>query len=470
VYWPDNRVQTFAGTASNTHHSLRYDSTKTRKRDPRVTRTKGPFQPSNLIAFEHKEDNYNDFFTDKLIPYRVSSLGPAVAVGDVDGNGYEDLFLGNASGAKAAFYWNTGTTLVKADLPAIEKDSLYEDNAAELFDADGDGDLDLYVGSGIHSSRNKRYEDDRLYLFEDGTFVRSANRIPLNLLLTTTVSAGDYDGDGDQDLFVGNLSDPDNFGLNVESSLLRNDGTGVFTSVKDFELKSKVNAAIWEDVNGDGKIDLLVATEWDAPRIYLNKGDELLPADLPEELHGLWMSVASFDADGDGDRDILLGNWGENNKFSYYSDGPLRMYHSDFDLNGKWETVLSYNRGGTYYPVNSRTELGSQMPVLLKRFPDYASFAGQDIERVMTDGSLGLASEYRVDIFSTGYLRNDKGTFREFVELPKDFQLGPVTTFYPMDSGLITAGNSQRVNTYHGAYLSLKDVYASNPRCDGHRR
>ncbi len=458
VCWPDNRVQTFTGIASNTHHTFSYEASKTRVREQEEGRPNGTFRPTELVAFEHEEDGYNDFFTDKLIPYRISTLGPAVAVGDVDGNGYEDLFLGNASGAKASFYWNTGTTLVKADLPEIDKDSLYEDNAAELFDADGDGDLDLYVGSGIHSARNKRYEDDRLYLFEDGTFTRSANHIPLNLLLTTTVSAGDYDGDGDQDLFVGNLADPDNYGLNVESRLLLNNGSGVFTFDANFELKSKVNASAWEDINEDGEIDLLLATEWDTPRVYLNQQGKLVPANLPDNMNGLWLSIAAWDADGDGDRDIILGNWGENNKYSYYSDGPLRMYHSDFDLNGKWETVLAYNRGGTYYPINSRTELGSQMPVLLKRFPDYTSFAGQDIERVMTDGSLGLAAMYEVEQFSTGYLRNNRGKFEEFVRLPDDFQLAPVTSFYPLDTGLIVAGNSQRVNTYHGAYRSLKGL------------
>jgi len=165
-----------------------------------------------LIDFIHKEDSYNDFFAEKLTPYKVSTLGPALAIGDVDKNGFEDVYIGAASGKPSELYLNTGTKFIKSPQKAFEIDAEFEDNDAVFFDANGDGDLDLYVASGIHSQRNKNFEIDRLYINSNGKFTKSSKQILTNPLNTSCVAAYDYDGDGDEDLFVGNLSNPDNFG------------------------------------------------------------------------------------------------------------------------------------------------------------------------------------------------------------------------------------------------------------------
>ena len=281
-------------------------------------------------------------------------------------------------------------------------------------------------------------------------------------LITTTVEAYDYDSDGDTDLFVGNLADVMDFGKSVKSYLLVNDGKGNFSKDSNFELSSKVNDAQWLDINGDNIKDLLVATEWDAPKIYINSNGNLQLMDIPKNINGLWQSITTFDIDSDGDQDILLGNWGTNTKFNLNFDGPLVMYHDDFDENGKAETLLAYNKDGKYYPLNSKDELAAQMNVINKIYTSHSRYAGKTIEEVMTQGSIDMADKYEVHTLASGYLKNDNGNFNEFIILPDAFQLAPINTFSTLnmneDYKLLIGGNSYKVNTYHGSYTALKGL------------
>jgi hypothetical protein len=285
-------------------------------------------------------------------------------------------------------------------------------------------------------------------------------------MVTATVSAYDYDGDGDTDLFIGNLANPKNFGKNVMSYLLINDGTGKFSINTNFELSSKVTDSDWRDINSDGVKDLLVATEWDAPKIYINTNGILQLLDLPENMNGLWQSISTFDIDNDGDEDILLGNWGLNTKFNLNFDGPLVMYHSDFDENGVNETLIAYNKDGKYYPLNSKDELAAQMNVINKIYLDHKSYAGKTIEEAITKGSLDLAEKFEAHKLASGYLKNDNGTFKVFIDFEAAFQLAPITTFSPLisgnDSQLLIGGNSYKVNTYHGSYTAQKGLLVND--------
>jgi hypothetical protein len=180
------------------------------------------------LILSMKRDNFNDFVAEKLIPYKVSTLGPAVAIGDLDGNGYEDLYIGHSSGKPGKLFMNSGSDFEIISPPVFEEDAVFEDNSAAFFDADADGDLDLYVGSGISSNNQSDTNKDRLYLYDNGKYVGSNMVIPDNSLVTSTVQPYDYDLDGDTDLFIGNLSDPKSFGKRVNSYLLRNNGNGTF--------------------------------------------------------------------------------------------------------------------------------------------------------------------------------------------------------------------------------------------------
>ncbi|BAO76730.1 VCBS repeat-containing protein [Winogradskyella sp. PG-2] len=462
IIWPNNEYQTIINPEVNKNLVIRYASKNESYNYNYLLDSKSTFKKENLIDFTHKEDNYNDFVEEKLIPYKISTFGPALAKADFDGNGFEDIFIGNSSGEASKLYLNSGSKFTRSSQPVFEDDIVYEDNDAVFFDADNDGDIDLYVASGINESKNKIYLEDRLYINEKGVFTKSENQIPVNPLVTTTINALDYDSDGDIDLFVGNLADANDYGKRVSSNLLVNDGKGNFSIDSNFELSSKVTSAFWKDINGDNVKDLLISTEWDAPKLYINNNGKLKLIEIPKSLNGLWQSICTFDMDNDGDQDILLGNWGLNTKFNLNFDGPLIMYHSDYDENGVPETLIAYNKNGKYYPMNSKDELAAQMNVINKIYKNHKSYAGKTIEEVMTKGSISLATKYEAHTLASGYLRNDNGSFTEFVEFENDFQLAPITSFSEIvlnnEKQLLVGGNSYRVNTYHGSYSSLKGL------------
>tara|TARA_R110002073_G_scaffold53840_1_gene138760 strand:- start:4703 stop:7945 length:3243 start_codon:yes stop_codon:yes gene_type:complete len=466
VIWPNNTIQSIKKPASNQRLEIKYIAGNTRKWTPkRHNNSKKSFKKADYIDFTHIEDSYNDFYHERLIPYKVSTSGPAFAKADIDNNTFEDIFIGNASGKKARFFLNDGNGFNEKKYTTISNDSLYEDTSAAFFDADSDGDLDLYVGSGIHERRDKKYESDRLYLNTKGGFIKSTNLFTDNNI-TSCVKPYDYDGDGDIDLFIGNRSNPDNFGQNVGSYILKNDGKGNFEIDKDFKLKTIVTDAIWKDLNGDNQKDLLISTEWDEPKIYYNQNGQLTLAESIDTMNGLWQTVYAFDIDKDGDEDIILGNWGTNTKHVASKEAPLLMYHSDFDSNGKSETVLAYNLNGKYYPIYSKNELASQMNIIKKRFVKYKDYAMKTVEEVLTKEALSEATKYQVNNLSSGYLKNNNGKFNEFVALPKDFQLAPLNSFKNIkikgQDKLLVYGNSKSVNTYHGGYESIKGLLLDN--------
>jgi hypothetical protein len=465
IIWPNDEYQVLQGIDINQSLKLAYAPTE-QFHDYKRSLDNVKFKKEQLISYTHKEDNYNDFVEEKLIPYKISKQGPAMAVGDIDNNGFDDIYVGNSSGQSAALYMNSGLKFTASRQTNFEEDKAYEDNDAVFFDADGDGDLDLYVASGITESKVEIFQNDRLYLNTNGKYEKTEGNIPNNIMVTATVSAYDYDGDGDTDLFIGNLANPKNFGKNVMSYLLINDGTGKFSINTNFELSSKVTDSDWRDINSDGVKDLLVATEWDAPKIYINTNGILQLLDLPENMNGLWQSISTFDIDNDGDEDILLGNWGLNTKFNLNFDGPLVMYHSDFDENGVNETLIAYNKDGKYYPLNSKDELAAQMNVINKIYLDHKSYAGKTIEEAITKGSLDLAEKFEAHKLASGYLKNDNGTFKVFIDFEAAFQLAPITTFSPLisgnDSQLLIGGNSYKVNTYHGSYTAQKGLLVND--------
>ena len=463
VIWPNNELQVIKSPEVNQSLMVSYTPTKQYYTYKNASENRNDFKSELLFNYQHKEDNYNDFAQEKLIPYKISTLGPAIAKGDINKNGYDDVFIGNSSGYAATVFINSGSKALRSSNQLVFKeDAAYEDNDAALFDADGDGDMDLYVASGINTFKNETYLNDRLYINNNGIFERSQNRIPDNTLVATTVNTYDYDNDGDTDLFIGNLADVKDFGKQVNSYILVNDGKGNFSKDTNFELISKVNDALWYDINGDGTKDLLVATEWDAPKIYINTNGNLQLKTLPNDLNGLWQSISAYDIDADGDEDILLGNWGTNTKFNINFDGPLMMYHYDFDQNEKWETILAYNKGGKYYPLNSKDEMASQMNIINKIYLDHKSYAGKTVDEIFSPKFLDKATKYKVHTLASGYLKNDNGNFTEFVTLPNAFQVAPINTFSKIERNgnpqLLVGGNSYKVNTYHGSYTSLKGL------------
>ncbi|QLE01739.1 VCBS repeat-containing protein [Galbibacter sp. BG1] len=465
IIWPDNSLQKIGRTAVNQNLLVTFKDTLSKYKFVNKPFEK-PFRKDNdFITFMHEEDKYDDFHNEKLIPYAVSRLGPAVATGDIDGNGFVDLFLGNSSGHTAKLYMNSGSSFNLKGIPGIESDSLYEDNAAEFFDADGDGDLDLYIASGISSrSKNGTY-GDRFYLNNKGNFSKTQNRIPDNNFNARVVSAIDYDKDGDIDLFIGNYSKEGDFGQEVFSLLLQNDGKGKFIQNTNFELRTHVTDAIWEDLDNNGYPDLIVSSEWDSPKIFYNNKGKLTASD-DLKINGLWQTLLLFDIDLDGDKDIILGNWGLNTHFHASTEKPLRMYYSDFNNDGYKETIIAYNVDDKYYPINSKMELESQINFIKKKYTTNKLFSSQTIEEIFGSKEIKKSKIFEISTLSSGYLVNENGNFTNFIPLSNELQMAPITAFekidYDDEQYLLITGNKLGVNTYHGGYSSLKGFFLKN--------
>lgn len=461
IIWPNNTYQTEKNIAINKTNTINYKE-GSKIYNYKLHQKNNTLFTKNKNLNTYKEDVYYDANNEKLIPYQVSKLGPAVTIGDIDNNGFKDVFIGAASGETAQLYLNNGNSLNKSSQKQFEIDAVFEDNDATFFDADNDGDLDLYIASGIHSKRNRNFEVDRLYENKNGVFKRTKGKTITNPLNTSTVAPYDYDNDGDIDLFIGNLSDPQSFSNTVNSAILVNDGKGKFRADLNFQLKTRVRDAIWADVNNDNQKDLLIATEWDTPKIFINNKGKLTELKTANNLNGLWQTISLFDIDKDGDKDILLGNWGLNTKFTASKENPLVLFAGDFDENGKKETLLAYTKNGVEYPVHSKDELAAQMNIISKRFVEHKNYALKPVKEVITAESYEKTTKSYAYNLASGYLENNNGNFSIFKTFPLAFQTAPITSFNPIEinnnKALIVAGNSLSVNTYHGGYTSLKGL------------
>lgn len=412
------------------------------------------------LDFQHKENRYIDFNRQKLIPYQISDRGPAVAVGDLNGDGLEDIFFGGSKHIRARTYLQTSQGFREKVYPSILNDSISEDVSAVIADFDNNGKNDLFsVSSGGEFSGENPALQDRLYL-NSGTLMEKTG-LPSYFENGSVVKINDFDRDGDQDIFVGGGAKPNDFGKIPDSYLLKNN-SGSFTLVENTQLQKigMVTDAVWTDFDGDGWEDLIVVGEWMSPRFFKNQKGNLSDVSsnyLEGNLNGLWQSIIPFDINADGDMDYLLGNFGSNTKLPATKDAPLKLFYDDFDNNGSTETILAYNKNGKYYTTSGLDELVSQLSFLRKKFPAYTEFAGKSIDQVFTREQLEKAEVLNVNTLASGYLQNNKGkfTFEEF-DLP--LQVSPITSFlkgdFNMDgeNEILIGGNYFGVTPYHGRF------------------
>lgn len=408
------------------------------------------------IDFEHREDRYIDFDRQKLMPYQASDRGPAVAVGDLTGDGRPDLFFGGSKYTSSRIYAQTESGFDEIRMTAIQQDSIKEDNTAAIADLNGDGRNDILIGSGGADFYNQ------MKPLLDSYFVQSDDGFQSMSLPDLFENAGamatyDYDEDGDVDVFIGNHSVSNDFGAIPNSVLLKNDN-GTFTSVDHPALEQcgMVTDAVWSDYNNDGAPDLIVVGEWMSPRFFRNvKG--VLEEDqvLKGRINGLWQAITPFDIDEDGDQDYMLGNWGWNSKLIASPSAPMKMYYGDLDGNGNTETILATSKNGEYYTVEGLDALATQMVGLRKTYTNYKSFAGQSVDQILKANDLRITSILEVDVLASGYLKNDNGVF-EFIPFERELQVAPMMAFMAFDfdgdgkQELLAGGNYFGVKPYHG--------------------
>ncbi|WP_235921263.1 VCBS repeat-containing protein [Foetidibacter luteolus] len=384
------------------------------------------------LLYRHEENPFVEFDREPLIPHMVSREGPAVATGDMNGDGREDVFFGAAKRLKPAVFMQTVSgQFQKSSQPDLDKDSLYEDVDAAWADVNNDGFTDLIVASG----GNEYYGRDinmqpRVYLNNaNGLLTRLPNAFDNIFLTAASVSPYDFNGDGYIDLFIGSRAVPFNYGAMPRSYLLQNDGTGKFKDVtaqysKDLQKPGFVSNSLWYDIDRDGDKDLLLALEWDGICAFVNHGGQFVKQYLTDK-KGWWNFVLPYDIDNDGDVDLIAGNLGLNNRFKVSPEKPLRMYYNDFDNNGIKEQVLTYYLNDREIPFANKDELQKRMPGLKKKFLYAEDFAKATLYDIFPEEKLKAASVFSADYFSNTVFINHGNLKFSAVPMPWQAQLSP---------------------------------------------
>jgi hypothetical protein len=398
------------------------------------------------LNFTHTEDDFVDFDRERLLPFSLAAEGPALAVGDANGDGFEDVFLGNAQGKPGAlFFQKMDGSFDNVTPTALLADDYFEDVDATFADLDGDGDLDLAVAAGgneyapPHETLQQRWYRNN----GKGSFQRiDFQGVSLN---AACVLPADFDGDGLRDVFFGARAIPGQYGRSPASMLLRNKGNGVFEDVtearcKDLRKPGLVKNAAWSDLDNDGDADLALALEWDAITVFFNEKSQFRKERLSARstqsavgsgqspVLGFWNFVLPYDFDEDGDFDLLAGNLGSNVRFQPTLQEPVKLYVGDFDNNGQTEPVLTYYLGGREITLAAYPDLVKQMPILKKRFLFAKDFANASVSMLLGKAAYEKAVVRQVTELRSFYFENaGKGQFKAH-PLPVEFQLTPLKT------------------------------------------
>lgn len=419
IIWPDGGVQTITeNIPADTTLTFQYKKfTK-----PAITSSieNTVFAASyQTIPFTHTEDDVNDFKIQPLMPNMLSYAGPHVSGCDVNKDGLTDFYIGGAANTSGAILiQQTNGSFLKLSGADFDKDAAAEDTDAVFFDADGDGDEDLYVVSGGYVlPENDASYQDRLYINNNGTFTKNTAALPNETVSGSMVTVLDFDKDGDNDLFVGARVVPGKYPQTPASLLLQNDGKGNFKNVTAamapaLQFAGMITDAAFIDINKDGTNELVICGEWMPIKVF-----EWINGQFTESTdkyfaavkNGWWNRLCIADLDKDGDMDIVAANWGNNSQLHASEKEPMTMYYADFDNNGYIDPLLCYFINDKSYPMASRDEITDQIVSLRQRFPTYDSYSEATIENILTAEQMAIANKLTVEELSTCWFENKNG-------------------------------------------------------------
>ena len=435
VIWPNNKTTKLENIKANQVLKLKQSEATNTYSVPKIENPPTLLKelPNSQLT-EHKENPYNDFDYEGLLGKKVSQEGPTIAIGDINGDGRDDVFMGGAKKQSGIVYIHLGEgDLSLKSNKVFAEDASFEDTASAFFDADGDGDLDLMVGTGGNQVNEVSRESIRLYLNDgNGNFTKGTVPQLTTIYNISTINPHDVDGDGDMDIFIGSRSIIGVYGMDPAHFYLENQGDGSFvnksqTVAKPVMASGMIMAAEWLDIDGQDDLELVTISDWGAPRVYKFVDGILMEQSSPlNALSGWWNTLQSADIDGDGDDDLILGNHGKNVHYRPSKENVMKLWVNDFDNNGSYEQIITQSVDGKDMPIHTKRELTTQLVSLKKQNLRASEYAGKSIQELFPKSVLDKTSVKSVNTSETLIAFNQgDGTF-ETKALPPRTQLSCV--------------------------------------------
>ena len=464
IYWPDRKRSVIRDIQIDQILEIDRDNLQSESVDPKPTFIIKKTEGQQLIDFKHDENYYVDFDSERLLPHMFSNEGPCIANYDLNNDGIQDFYIGGAIGQTGQLFLSDTNGFKKVSKPFdLHKES--EDVEAVFFDADNDGDQDLYVASGGKAySTLSRTLNDRFYRNESGKFIYDSSALNFSKFFSTgAIAIGDANNDALLDIFIGERFNVDTYGIPGSISLMINRGNGSFeaTYPPEFQNIGMITDIEFTDLNSDEKGDLIVVGEWMPILAFLNNESswESISESIGfEETNGMWQSIETSDLNGDGVPDLVLGNMGQNGLYK----PNMKLYLNDYDQNGKLEAIYTYSIDNKDFPIHDRDELIKQLPDLKKKLLYYEDYANQSIKDIFNETQISSSQVLEIKETRSLLFMSDSPLSYSKKLLPEEIQYSSVHAINIFDinqdglNDLILGGNQYLVKPQYGAFDASK--------------
>ena len=464
IYWPDRKRSVIRDIQIDQILEIDRDNLQSESVDPKPTFIIKKTEGQQLIDFKHDENYYVDFDSERLLPHMFSNEGPCIANYDLNNDGIQDFYIGGAKGQTGQLFLSDTNGFKKVSKPFdLHKES--EDVEAVFFDADNDGDQDLYVASGGKAySTLSRTLNDRFYRNESGKFIYDSSALNFSKFFSTgAIAIGDANNDSLLDIFIGERFNVDTYGIPGSISLMINRGNGSFeaTYPPEFQNIGMITDIEFTDLNSDEKGDLIVVGEWMPILAFLNNESswESISESIGfEETNGMWQSIETSDLNGDGVPDLVLGNMGQNGLYK----PNMKLYLNDYDQNGKLEAIYTYSIDNKDFPIHDRDELIKQLPDLKKKLLYYEDYANQSIKDILNETQISSSQVLEIKETRSLLFMSDSPLSYSKKLLPEEIQYSSVHAINIFDinqdglNDLILGGNQYLVKPQYGAFDASK--------------